>query len=356
MKVHVVGGGPAGSVAAIAALRSGHDVVVSEEHSVAGIPQNCSGHFSCDGLESLRRFVDCRKLVINKIRGAHIHLGTERLSVRRHAPVSFVCDRAALDGELALRAEREGAKVNYGERISGHFHADNIIGADGPLSSVARHFSFPRIHRFAATMQAMVKHASPEPDMVEVHISNSLFPGFFAWVIPHDCDTAELGVGVELPHRPADAWRRLVGLKKVENAPAPKGSLIPLEPRAQAAKRVGRHSILLAGDAAGQVKATSGGGVVFGTGCAAIAGRRPDSPTLYEAEWRALFGPDLAIHSFIHDYLASRSDEELSGLGRRLKKLNCEDYLSRSGHMDRPTRMLHPQIIYHFIRNIAGVV
>ena len=58
MKVHVVGAGPAGSIASISALRSGHDVVVSEEHLQAGIPENCSGLFSKDGLDSLSGFFD----------------------------------------------------------------------------------------------------------------------------------------------------------------------------------------------------------------------------------------------------------------------------------------------------------
>lgn len=355
-RLHVIGAGPAGSIAAISALRSGHEAVVSEEHPSAGLPRNCSGHFSMDGLESLRGFADYRKFVLNPIRGAHIHLGAVALSVRRPSPVSLVCDRAALDQALAARAELEGARMNYGERVKGRFHAENIIGADGPLSSVARHFSFPPIRKFAATMQAMVDYRCDEKDMVEVHISNSMFPGFFAWVIPHDEYRAELGVGVELPESAAAAWRRLLKLKGVRAAPRPTGSIIPLEARPQTAKRAGRRNVILAGDAAGQVKATTGGGVVFGANCAAIAGRRAGSPLLYEAEWRALLGPDLAIHGFIHDYLASRSDGELSSLGRRLKKLNCEDYLSKNGHMDRPTKMLHPQIIAHFIKNIAGVV
>ena len=355
-KIHIVGAGPSGSIAAISALRNGHDVIISEEHQSAGLPQNCSGHFSKDGLDSLKPFTDYRKTIINPIRGAHIHLAGERLSVRRGSPVSFVCDRAALDLSLASRAEEDGAKMNYGERISSHFHSEHIIGADGPHSAVARHFSFPPLRKFAATLQAMADYRCEDPDMVEVYLSNEAFPGFFGWVIPHDEHRAEFGVGVELPHRATDAWNRLMKLKGVRTHPRPNGFVIPLEVRARTAKTAGRRNVALVGDAAGQVKATTGGGVVFGGNCAAIAGRSITHAGIYEAEWRGRFGLDLAIHSFIHDYIASQSDRQLAAIGKRLKKLNCEEYLARNGHMDHPTRMLHPEIISHFIKNIAGVV
>ncbi|MBI5133608.1 MAG: FAD-dependent oxidoreductase, partial [Thaumarchaeota archaeon] len=51
--VHVVGGGPAGAVAAASAARKGHNVILSEEHECIGMPVHCSGLFSRTGLESI---------------------------------------------------------------------------------------------------------------------------------------------------------------------------------------------------------------------------------------------------------------------------------------------------------------
>jgi flavin-dependent dehydrogenase len=259
-----------------------------------------------------------------------------------------------MDSELAARAEAEGAKVNYGERINGSFHADNIIGADGPLSAVAAHFRFPRASRHAATLQAELDHHSDDISMIDVYLSNGRFPGFFGWVIPHDEYIAEFGVGVELPHRPAAAWAHLMRLNGVLGAPAPRGFVIPLQARPRTAMRTGKRNVLLAGDAAGQVKSTTGGGVIFGGNCAALAGKFATSPFRYELEWRSRFGADLAMHSAIHDFLASLSDSQLSAFGRRLKKLNFDGYLSDHGHMDRPTHMLRPQLLAHVIKNAAG--
>lgn len=354
-KVHVVGAGPAGSMAAISALSSGFDVVMSEDHTVAGQPENCSGLFSKDGLESLRRFVNYEKFKINDIYGADIHLLDQRLSVRRESPVGFVCDRAAMDQALAKRAESEGAKVNYGERIKDKFHSDNIIGADGPLSSVANYFSFNKIGQYAATLQALINFRCSDMHAVQVFLSNSLFPGFFAWIIPHDEYTAELGVGVEVPHKVHEAWKTLLKLKGVDSTIKPKGAIIPIGIRPQTGMRIGKRNILLTGDAAGQVKSTTGGGVIFGSNCAILAGKYATAPLRYELEWRARFGADLGLHGIVHRYLASRSDYELAELGRRLKKLNLDVYLSAHGHMDRPTKMLRPTLVAHMIKNLTGV-
>ena len=103
MKVHIIGAGPAGSIAAISAVRNGYDVLVSEDHNSAGEPANCSGLLSRDGLQSLSGFVDYRKSVINRIHGADIHLVDQKMCIRKNMPVGFVCDRSVLDKELAAK-------------------------------------------------------------------------------------------------------------------------------------------------------------------------------------------------------------------------------------------------------------
>jgi len=354
-RVHVIGAGPAGSIAAISAIRSGHEVIISEEHPESGIPRNCSGLFSRDGLESLSEFIDYRRHVANPISGAHIHFSDERISVRRSAPVAFVCDRASMDRELSSRAEIEGAQIRFNERVRGAFLSQNIIGADGPHSGVALRFGFPRIPRFISTLQAEIPYSAEDPHMIEMHLSGSLFPGFFGWVIPKDESVAEFGVGVDIRHRASDSWNAFLRRKGVSGSHKPRGFVIPIGARHRTGMRKGGKNILLAGDAAGQVKSTTGGGVIFGGHCASIAGRRALEPHAYELEWRSRFGPDMAIHGAIHSFLSSRSDAQLAAFCRRLKKMNIDEYLSAHGHMDRPTRMLRPQLLAHIFGNLMGV-
>ncbi|MBU0591045.1 NAD(P)/FAD-dependent oxidoreductase [Candidatus Micrarchaeota archaeon] len=356
-KVHIIGGGPAGSIAAISAVRNGHDVIVSEEHHISGIPENCSGLFSKDGLESLSQFIDYDNFIINPIYGADIFVGNEKLSVRTHKPVGFVCDRSLMDQELAETAVREGAKINYNEHVSSSdsFCSDNIIGADGPMSFVARYFGFSKIPTYASALQAMVDYHSESPGIVKVYLSNEIFPGFFGWIIPHDEYTAEIGCGVVLPNNISSSWNWFLKFLKIPASTKPKGAIIPIRLRPQTSMKKGKQNIILAGDAAGQVKATTGGGVIFGGNCAALAGKYATSPLLYETAWRSRYAADLFLHQEIHKHISGMSDTTLHAFGRKLRELHFDDYLSRHGHMDKPTRMLHPYALLYSLGEMAGV-
>ncbi len=354
MKVHIIGAGPSGSIAAMSALRAGFEPVVSEEHPESGIPENCSGLFSKDGLDSLKDFLDYRKLIINPINGADVYIGQSKLHIRKKEPIAYVCSRSGLDQTLSENAINEGVKIKYGQRVTSNFESKNIIGADGPTSNVASHFGFPKITKYASTLQAHVKYKCNDLHAVEVFISNEKFPGFFAWVIPHDEYSAEFGVGVEMPHKAIDAWNKLLKMKKIENTSKPRGWAIPLSTRKKTGMTKGEYKVLLAGDAAGQVKATTGGGVIFGGNCAAVAGKLADNPSRYDFEWRLRFGADLKSHQIVHNYLAKMNEQQIESLGKRLVKLKIDEYLSQNGHMDRPTRMIRPQLLVHMIRSMSG--
>ncbi len=354
-KVHVIGAGPAGCTAAISACRAGHKVTVSEEHKEPGTPVNCSGLFSKEGLDSLRDLINYRKFVINDMWGADIYFVDEVLLVRSNKAMGYVCDRAAFDSELAANAELEGAKINYGERVKPDgFTHPNIIGADGPNSLVARTFNMGRIPRMVSTLRGMVKYSSGDRHVVQVHLSGKNFPGFFGWVIPHDEETAEFGVGVELPNDVQAAWKHLLKTKGQKDAPKPQGAVIPIDVRQKTAVSVGKKNVLLTGDAAGQVKATSGGGVMFGSLCAKIAGEHASNPLRYNVEWRMKYGTDLALHRMLRDYLNWQSDSQLKQFGRRMRRLRFDEYLSKNGSMDRPSKMIKPQMLMHILKNIAG--
>jgi flavin-dependent dehydrogenase len=328
---------------AISAIRQRNaKVLVSEEHQISGVPTHCSGLFSSDGLESLKDFIDYRKLVRNRMTGALVHLGDSQLRIETKKEVAFVCDRAAFDQQLAANAEKEGATVEYGNRITRdtQLRSTNVVGADGPNSFIANCFGFPRIRSYVNTLQAVLPYAAEDLHKVEVFLSNSRFPGFFGWVIPHDEETAEFGCGSMLPHNVNKSWLELLKLKGVRRTPAPTGAIIPISVRKQTAKRSSGRNVLLVGDAAGQVKATTGGGVIFGGNCARIAGKYFNDPLHYELSWKRRYLPDLLAHNAVHHYLAGKSDEQLTRLGTKLKAAGLEQFLSSKGHMDKPSRML----------------
>jgi flavin-dependent dehydrogenase len=89
--------------------------------------------------------------------------------------------------------------------------------------------------------------------------------------------------------------------------------------------------IILVGDAAGQVKASTGGGVVMG-GLAAIETPYRD----YERRWRKAIGAELSLHLRIHNTLAKLSDKNKDRLLMLIAQNNSA--LETDGDMDLATK------------------
>jgi len=328
--IHIIGAGPSGSIAAISAARKGYNVLVSEEHEKAG-GKPCSGLFSASGLKTLEEYFDWKKAVNTEIYGAEIHLGRSIIKVRKRSPVAYACDRNKFDRLLADAAGSEGARIEYGNRIRGDFKASKVIGADGANSYVARHFRFPRLQRFIGTMHGEVIGEWNEK-MVQVFVSSD-FPGFFGWVIPRGGNRFEIGCGVELPENPMAAFERLkrkINANKVSDV---RGSIIPVKAREKTAMVKNSYGVMLVGDAAGQTKATTGGGVLFGAWCAEIAGKTAD-PISYEMGWRMKYGNELLLHRVVRKFLNTLDDEKLTSLGQKLSEKNFDAFLEEHGEMD----------------------
>lgn len=333
--VHVIGAGPTGSVAAIVCARNGKSVLVSEEHKSAG-GKVCTGLFSASGLKTIERYFSWKESVQNEIYGAEIYFNEEKIIIEKRSPVAFVCDRDSFDRQAASAAEDEGALVEYGKRVVGNYPAYNIIAADGALSSTASFFNFPKITKFVGAIKGEVR-ASWDERLVKVFFS-SAFPGFLGWAVPRGDRTFEIGCGVVLPNRPAEAFARLEKMLGVRST-SKKAAVIPLRPRKKTAAIIGKYDVRLVGDAAGQVKAISGGGVIFGSWCAEIAASA-STPLNYEIGWRFKYGQELLIHRLIRKFLDSIDDKRLSNFGRKLRESNASSFIEENGDMEYASSLL----------------
>ncbi|MBN2478581.1 NAD(P)/FAD-dependent oxidoreductase [Candidatus Micrarchaeota archaeon] len=349
--VHVIGGGPSGLISAISASRAGAKVILSEEHSRSGIPQNCSGLISKSGIETLSPFVDYKPAVINEISKAVLYFGFVPFRVNSDS-VAYVCNRSEFDYALSQNAEKEGVKIEYNSRVRDNFKSDTIIGADGPFSSVASYCNLSQIQKYVSTMQAVVRYKVPDLHCVELYFSNSLFPGFFGWIIPHNEEYSEFGVGVSLPGDAKSAFASLFRLKGLRFPSNFSSFIIPVSIRKNSFSNSGKKKVMLVGDAAGQVKSTTGGGVVFGGNCAAIAGSMYSDPYPYEQMWRKKFGADLYLHQMIRSFLDRLDDNSMTAFGKFLNTLRFGNFLSKYGDMDHPTSIFSPKLAKHF----AGLI
>jgi len=337
--VHIVGGGPAGLFAGIAALREGRSAVASEEHKKIGEPEACSGLISKSGLETLRALagVDYARAQINTIKSARIVCGQEEIAIAPKEETAVLVSRQEFDSLAAEKYEQEGGMLELGRKVTGAFEADCVIGADGPASFVAGHFGFPKIRTFVASMQGDFAYACEDAHCATLYLSSRDFPGFFGWVIPKNESEAKIGIGVSLPrHHPLAYYRRFLAKLGVEGKPTHEfAAVIPTSVRAKTAKMAGKKCVLLAGDAAGQVKATTGGGVFFGASCGYLAGKNAGEPEKYEKAWRSQYGLDLALHGNLRAALDLAGGAPPAALVSAAKALFFDELLSEKGKMDR---------------------
>lgn len=354
-EVAIVGGGVVGLVMAKELGKSGVPATVYEARARIGEGANkASGIVSAGGLESIG--VDYHDAIINSLDGAVLYAGKERLNIKAKETKAYVLDREILAQLCAKEAKEEGARIVLGTKVGRDMLSELgegkiVVGADGVVSNVASHFGFPEISNYVLTYKAEYERAA----IHDQHSCEVFFSGaskkFFGWTVPHSGSALEVGVGEWMRSRRnslsafnafianPDVSRELNGANRISGL----ASMIPL----QARKTTVKGNVLLVGDAAGQVKATTGGGIVFGTLCGKTAAEaivnhlRKGAPlSLYERMWRRKYGLDLGMHRIIHSYYSSIGPNGSELLFRLAKIFGIEGFLSQYGDMDSPSKIV----------------
>lgn len=320
--VVVVGAGPAGSLAARAAAEGGARTLLLDHRPELGHPVQC-GEFVPSATELVDLF-HCPELVDaafqvpseTVLRETHWMTCVSPYGHRFRFPLSgAMLSRRAFDKALAYRAEGAGAELRFPLGVTGVaggsvrttsgdvLEAQVVVGADGPLSTVARSVGFrpPRtlFRMITATVDA------PLTDEIDLYFGRDA-PGGYAWAFPRAADlNVGLGVARLSPHATLDGLLdRFCAHHGFGPARDPTRWWVPIGPPPES---LVRGSALLCGDAANLVMATNGGGIPTAMMSGWLAGRAAarhvrcgDPLTEYDAAWRAaLFRPlDRAVQIY----------------------------------------------------------
>ncbi|MFH1787073.1 MAG: NAD(P)/FAD-dependent oxidoreductase, partial [archaeon] len=261
--VLIIGAGPAG-------LFAGENIggcKILEEHKDVGVPAQCGGLLSRSGLEELK--VLDKYYVLNEIRGADFYSKSRHFSISKGETVAYSVCRVAFDQYLAKRAEKRGCTIETGCRVSrieqkgrtwvaktssGDYEDETLVLACGNSLNLISQAGFEpyKPQNLLKTIQADCRMPS-ERDKVALYFSREYTDCFFAWTIPAG-DFVRVGVGSF-----SDAPQKFEAfLKKLGAKPESKfAGVIPIK---GALKRTQSSNAYLVGDAAGQVKPTTGGG------------------------------------------------------------------------------------------------
>jgi len=212
----VVGGGPAGLVAARVAAECGREVLLVERDPAIGLPVRCGEGVGSKGLEE---FLDpqngaapwiSRRITRVEFRspsGAVVRVG--------HGDVGYVLDRSRFEPVLAEQAVAGGASIRVGAEVTGlerdgaiwvaringdeRVRARIVIGADGVESMVGRWAGIDtrvRAKDMESCAQVLLDDVDVDPETIVLHFGREIAPGGYAWIFPKGPRSANVGLGV----------------------------------------------------------------------------------------------------------------------------------------------------------------
>ncbi len=273
--VLIIGLGPAGGAAAVAATREGLSVLVIDRRKEVGLPVQCAEFIPLP----MGKYAQTEGVIYQRITGMKSLLPSGAVEVTEFP--GLMIDRAAFDQALANEAARNGAVLQLESRLvrldaAGSrawiktVHAEEeieysvLIAADGPHSTVAESLGLPELD-IVYTRQYTVPLKQAYAD-TDIWLSDS-FPGGYGWLFPKG-KFANLGLGADKRFTfdlkaPLDALHsQLVAEGRVGKEISYRtGGAIPV---GGLREQLVVGNIMLTGDAAGLTHPITGAGISAG--------------------------------------------------------------------------------------------
>ena len=354
-----------GSISGLLAPRelsshNGISVLVLEEDYEVGTPEHCGGLVSMSAVEKLQ-ILPSATSIQNKVRKAEILSPSNGFDIDAGNQKVIVLDRREFDKQIAFEAQDYGAEIRVRcsvrsvVELTHDFESNNINDGNIYLVSTSegemkcKYFidargvgSVIRKNRTGALQTAQYEVYAPwiDSDAIEVKFDNIRFPGFFAWIIPTDSGKGKVGVGGRAINV-VDALKSYLNSKGsryniVRKVYSPIWVMGPLE-----SFLCGRK-YLIVGDAAGQTKPTTAGGI-FTCGMGGILAGRATANAIntsdqellkeYEREWFSEFNSEFKKMLLARKLLERLDNRGLDELFASVSQSEI-DFISQSGDFD----------------------
>jgi digeranylgeranylglycerophospholipid reductase len=372
--VVVVGGGPVGGHVSKKISEKNCSVAILEKNNEIGKNLNCAGLVTKRVFEITK---SSTRTIQNKISGANIHSPSDIiLKIGGEHIHALVIDRINFDKEIIKQAEKKQVDVFLENKLENikqnkdtliiktsteEVECKILVGADGPFSKTRKLFKFLEPKELLKGAGAEVSNVSLDPNFVEIFVGQKIAPGFFAWIIPINKNGTEARVGLCVDqttlHPPTFYFKKFLINKQVQSflkdAKITRriGGVIPLG----FLKKTFTDNVLIVGDAAAQVKPTSGGGLYPGLlsadHCANVAVEsleKNDFSANFLKKYHKLFNKDIGKElnrgMTFRTVFRKLSDDNFDKYISKFKNQKIVDIINKYGDIDYPSKLANPLI------------
>lgn len=323
--VVIAGGSVAGLICAREIASNNHSVLVIEEDYEIGTPEHCGGLVSTAGLEELG-IVPFRKTLNHLIESAEIHAPNgNSFSINSKKQRVAEISRRELDKQIAHQAQKNGAIIKVrtsfqeltdkGVRTSeGEIECQIFVDARGVSSLIHK-------DRTGILLSAQYEIYADwiKKGKVQVFFDQEKYPGFFAWVIPSDQGKGKIGVagkGINVVEAIEKFLQTMGNYSTIRKIYAPIWIKGPID-------KFIDGKIVIVGDAAGQAKPTTAGGI-YSSGMGGLYAGQAISKFLeskdksdleeYQKRWTEKFGKEFEKQLFARKILERLDNNTINKL------------------------------------------
>ena len=352
--VVVVGGGPAGSMAAWEAAKGGVSVCMLEKDRDIGYPVRCG---EAAGESGLRQFVEIEdSWIAEKITSVKlVSPNLTSVDIDFAAETGYILNRRIFDYDLAEFASIAGAQIVTKAYIDGLIIEDDkvvgvkgthvgerfekrakiVVGADGVESRVGRWAGLKttvKLKDMECGIQKTVTGIDVNEHMFDFYLSKKWAPGGYLWVFPKGKNKANIGVGIS-GYYAKDGKAAHKFLDEFIHWKYPHASVLTTVvggiPVGKTVKQMVADGLMLVGDAAHTCNPLTGGGITPGmrsgllaaeTAIKALQKGGPTRQNLssYEKEWHKIGGKNHERFYRIKESLYKLNDDELNNIARTI--------------------------------------
>ncbi|MCH7968517.1 MAG: NAD(P)/FAD-dependent oxidoreductase [Thaumarchaeota archaeon] len=323
--VVIAGGSITGLFCAREIANKAHSVVVLEEDYEIGTPEHCGGLVSTSALDQLG-IIPHKKTFEHLISSAQIFAPNGKsFTIDSKKQKVAEINRRELDKQIAHQAQRNGAEIRVrtsfqkltkdGVRTGeGEIKCKIVVDARGVSSLINKDRE-----GILSSAQYEIYADWIKKEKVEVYFDQEKYPGFFAWIIPNGEGTGKVGVagrGISAAEVLADFLTKKGEYSTIRKIFAPIWVKGPIE-------RFVSDKVVTVGDAAGQSKPTTAGGI-FSCGMGGIfagqaiinyleTGKKSELEE-YQIKWKKKFGKEFEKQLFARKILERLDNKTINKL------------------------------------------